>query len=671
MRFITFILLLLPGFLFPPAGLWGEQLPDEMYTQRFAFIVGSNNGGPGRVKLLFAVNDARAFRKVLEDMGGVQPENTLFLAEPNREIFAAEMKVLAERVAQAREIFRRVEVIFYYSGHSDEENLLLDGERVSYRELRRAVTMIDADVRIAILDSCASGAFTQTKGVTRRSPFLIDTAYNMKGNAFMTSSSASEAAQESSRLKGSFFTHYLVAGMRGAADMNQDGRITLNEAYQFAFDQTLEQTERTVNGPQHPSYNIQMSGTGDVVVTEIWKSEAVLVLKRNISDKIYIHNRQKVLVMKLEKPAARDIAIGLAAGVYRIINISGSRVWGTSVTLVNGKRYELDKSQFEKIDKIPTRARGNSEPPLEEYLRKKYRKRFQLEIFGGFAALKPGDLNLRATFDENFYQFYHHDYFTYKRNTGEITFYTSTNEGGTQRIIKDATPLGLRLRYNLNDWLAFSVGFSYFSREENSWIKNKYTVIEASGLTYIYSVSYSPYTLMARGATPQVGIHLSKNLSRSLRAEALVTGGPILASCKFAVNFEAVPVSDMEIVLDDSELWGETLEEKGSGVGLALYAGTRVNLDLSRTLGLFWEVGYNHQKVGNIKGPGHAIATDRNETWHGKWGIKANEVHREWGSVYWTWPSNYWRENNSLYKIRDFTLDLSGFQARVGVYYRF
>lgn len=671
MRRILFNLILMLWFFSPAVGLWGDQPPDEMYTRRFAFIVGSNNGGPGRMRLLFAVNDARTFKKVLEDMGGVQPEDTLFLAEPNREIFDAEMKVLAQRVARARGIFRRVEVIFYYSGHSDEENILLEGERVSYQEFRDAITGINADVRIAILDSCASGAFTQTKGVKKRSPFLIDTAYNMKGNAFMTSSSASEAAQESSRLKGSFFTHYLVAGMRGAADMNQDGRITLNEAYQFAFDQTLEQTERTVSGPQHPNYNIQMSGTGDVVITEIRQSEAVLVLKRNISDKIYIHNRQKVLVMKLEKPAGRDIAIGLETGVYRLINISGNKVWGATVSLNNGKRCELDQAQFEKIDKIPTIARGNPEPPLEEYLSRNYRKRFQLEIFGGFSALRPEDLNQRAVFDESYFKFYHDDYFAYKRSTGEISFFTMTNEGGSLRTIKNAIPLGLRLKYALTDWLGLSVGFSYFSRGETSWVKDNYTIAVGGGTPIIYSVNHSPYTLSAWGYFPHIGIHFSKNLTRAVKAEALVAAGPILAGCKFAGVYQAMSMSDQEVPLDDSELQAQDLEEKGSGVGLALYASARLNLDVTRSFGLFWEVGYSLQRVGKIEGPGRAITMEKTETWSGEWGIKERIDQRNWGTLHCIWPSNYWFEDKILLKARGFTLDLSGAQARMGVYYRF
>ncbi|MGD8538948.1 MAG: hypothetical protein PVI66_09540 [Candidatus Aminicenantes bacterium] len=51
--------------------------------------------------------------------------------------------------------------------------------------------------------------------------------------------------------------------------MTQDGRVTLNEAYHFAFNETLAQTEKSLSGPQHPYYNIQMAGTGDVVMTDI------------------------------------------------------------------------------------------------------------------------------------------------------------------------------------------------------------------------------------------------------------------------------------------------------------------------------------------------------------------------------------------------------------------
>ncbi len=276
--------------------LYAHKGEDKITARRFAFIVGANNGGEGRVKLRYAIDDARSIANVLKNMGGVLSEDIRFLKDPDKKTLFSEMKKMKTGVNRAGSKYRRVEVIFYYSGHSDDKYLLLGNEKVSYVEFRDTINSMNADVRIAILDSCASGAFNLLKGVKKRSPFLVDTAYDMKGYAFMTSSSSHEASQESGQLKGSFFTHYLTSGLRGAADMNRDGRITLNEAYQFAFDETLSQTEKTMSGPQHPNYNIQMSGTGDVVMTEIWKSSVVLVIGKKLSGKFFIHNNERLLV---------------------------------------------------------------------------------------------------------------------------------------------------------------------------------------------------------------------------------------------------------------------------------------------------------------------------------------------------------------------------------------
>ena len=150
--------------------------------------------------------------------------------EPSRETLLWETGRLRERIARLRPEQPRLEVFVYYSGHSDEDNLLLGREKVSYRELRAQLQSLAADVRIAILDSCASGAFMRAKGGRQRPPFLFDAAYDMKGFAVMTSSSADEASQESERLRGSFFTHTLVSGLRGAADTSRDGRVTLERS---------------------------------------------------------------------------------------------------------------------------------------------------------------------------------------------------------------------------------------------------------------------------------------------------------------------------------------------------------------------------------------------------------------------------------------------------------
>ncbi len=646
----------------PAAG----ESQDEYFARRFGLFIGANKGGPNRVTLRYAHDDARAIKSVLEEMGGVMPGDAALLEQPNREIFFREMKALGERVKQGKGQYRRVEAIVYYSGHSDEEAIHLGGDKVTFAEFREAVTSIEADVRIAILDSCASGAFTQSKGVKQRAPFLMDTAYDMKGYAFMTSSSADEAAQESKLLRGSFFTRNLISGMRGAADMNLDGRITLTEAYQFAFDNTLEQTERTVGGPQHPNYNIQMSGKGDVIVTDISRSDELLRIKSDVGGKIYIHNQSNVLVVELNKPPGRTISIGLAEGEYRVLLIADGYISEARVILKKGKGQTLDRSRFERVEKIPTRSRGDV---LTQWLELGGRRpgRWRLDIFGGAASINPRDLNSRIQIDEGLTIFDLYTKYAYLRQKGEVTFFTSDAEGGL-RALRFAVPGGFRLRRSLTNWLDVSAGLEGFWGRMVSKYQYRVAVVEAVGPQYVYYVKLTDYTLAAWGLAPVVGLHVSRNLSPRLRFEARLSGGPLFANCLYSTNQEEAPLSDLG---EPYEIpFNGYLEEKGAGMGLSLSAGGSLNLALGPRLGVFIEAGYDWRTVNELSGPGRSVSNLENKKWEGPWAMKSYSKVREWGSYYQEFPSNYWPEELLPQRVRSFKLDLSGAQVRIGFFYR-
>jgi uncharacterized caspase-like protein len=227
-------------------------------VQRFLLVIGANAGGGDRAKLQYAVSDAERFARVMVELGGVPAGHEVLLRQPRLKDLVDALDALAARVIEARRRpgAGRTEVIVYYSGHADEQGLLLNGDRYSYRSLRDRLDQIPADVRIAVLDACASGAFTRVKGGKVRPAFLVDESADMRGHAFLTSSAETESAQESDRIRASYFTHYLVSGFRGAADLSGDGKVTLNEAYQFAFNETLGRTVETRGGAQHPSYDI-------------------------------------------------------------------------------------------------------------------------------------------------------------------------------------------------------------------------------------------------------------------------------------------------------------------------------------------------------------------------------------------------------------------------------
>ncbi|HEX6463842.1 MAG TPA: hypothetical protein VFZ98_05295, partial [Vicinamibacterales bacterium] len=243
-----------------------------------------------------------------------------------------------------------------------EQGILLGGDRYSYRTLRDRLDDIPADVRIAVLDACASGAFTRLKGGRTRPPFLVDASADMRGHAFLTSSAETEAAQESDRIHGSYFTHYLISGFRGAADLSGDGKITLSEAYQFAFNETLGRTVDTRGGAQHPSYDINLSGSGDVVITDVRQTTATLVLSEDLDGRFFVRNTQE-LVVELYKPFGRRVELGLEPGVYdvRLDRQNTSLVAKTRVD--DGATVVLAAKQFGPAALEATRRRGGPSSP--------------------------------------------------------------------------------------------------------------------------------------------------------------------------------------------------------------------------------------------------------------------------------------------------------------------
>jgi len=346
-----------------PAALTPAQLKG---TRRIAFVIGVNDGGRERARLRYAGSDAKALSKVLSELGGVAHEDRLILDDPDVDGLRRGFERVAAKVRAAQAQGDRVELLFYYSGHSDETGLLIGEELVGYRQLREMIDALPADVRIAILDSCASGAFTRLKGGTKREPFLVG-GPTVKGHAFLTSSSADEAAQESDRIRGSFFTHYLVTGLRGAADINRDRLVTLNEAYQFAFDETLARTEGTRGGPQHAAYEIQLAGSGDLVMTDLRESTATIELAADIGGRVFVRDQNGNLEAELHKPkGAGTVALALEPGNYRITVDDGQKIWRASIRVADGEAAFLDAGALKVIEAERTTLRGDAPPQAEE-----------------------------------------------------------------------------------------------------------------------------------------------------------------------------------------------------------------------------------------------------------------------------------------------------------------
>lgn len=297
-------------------------VPARAETRRVAVVVGSNAGSREHPALRFAEADAGKVARVLVELGGVAPNDMLLLqGRPIGEVEQA----FASATLRSRQWHgvpdTRIVFFFYFSGHSDGKVLELGTDRLDFPTLRRWIADLGADVRLVIVDSCRSGSLLASKGGSRAEPFDVTMRDDLtnSGEAVITSSAANEIALESSEIRGSFFTHHLVSGLRGAADVSGDGQVTLAEAYEYAFTHTASATANTLAGVQHPSYDYRLSGQGELVMTELVARSGLLILPAGY---------QRILVTQLlrdqvvaELNTSTSVRLALAPGAY------GVRAW--------------------------------------------------------------------------------------------------------------------------------------------------------------------------------------------------------------------------------------------------------------------------------------------------------------------------------------------------------
>lgn len=253
-------LLLQSSLLVAPSA---EALPPNTHV----VVIGNNHGAAGEMGLLYAERDADQVADVLRRLGGVPSDRIQRVIEEEADAVRRVLLRTNEGLRSQDGSGEPSALIVFYSGHADATALHLGGSAMPFDELRALVKSSPADIRLLVIDACRSGGVSRVKGVKGSKEFKIDLVDEVpQGFAIITSSTAGEDSQESDRFRGSFFSHHLVNGLRGAADRNGDGEVTLGEAYAYAYDETLRSSGSTLH-LQHPTYSWDVRGRGDLVLT--------------------------------------------------------------------------------------------------------------------------------------------------------------------------------------------------------------------------------------------------------------------------------------------------------------------------------------------------------------------------------------------------------------------
>ncbi len=236
----------------------------------YALVVGVSKYRDQRIpKLELSDKDARAFGEFLEAQKGVFKETRVTYLLNEKATKSEVEKYLYYTLPKAG---KNDTIVLYLSGHGSYDPMRPDdflylaydteadylgtsSVKMSGLEFLKA---IEAERVLIIADVCHAGGISGMKpkaSIPSLELFLRDVK-NSSGRAIITSGRGQQLSWEVPNLANSVFTHNLLMGLKGKADRDHDGIVTLDEAYQYAYARTKDDT----SGHQHPQLEGKIEG---------------------------------------------------------------------------------------------------------------------------------------------------------------------------------------------------------------------------------------------------------------------------------------------------------------------------------------------------------------------------------------------------------------------------
>ncbi|MGE0707287.1 MAG: SUMF1/EgtB/PvdO family nonheme iron enzyme [Planctomycetota bacterium] len=258
------LLLLLLASLIPCAA----SAQQERQGRTFVLIVGIDDyADPKLTDLKFAEADARAVYRFYAD-------------DPGSPTIRERVKLLVGAEATRRNVLRALRdhlevqatepedtAVFYFSGHglSDarstylacQDTTLVDLEftAITLEELQRSWDRIRARSRVLVADACHSGGLGGLRGPGSFGKRILPAAGRELRAAVFTSTGENQLAAEDAQSGHGVFTSSLLAALRGAADVDDDGSVSAAELGAFLARDVPSRAAR-VRGKQTPQVSL-------------------------------------------------------------------------------------------------------------------------------------------------------------------------------------------------------------------------------------------------------------------------------------------------------------------------------------------------------------------------------------------------------------------------------
>lgn len=136
-------------------------------------------------------------------------------------------------------------IVFYFSGHGYDGSFIpsdFDGKNnlLSHSDLINVLESSKAKHKVVFADACHSGSLNQNNTLAMKAPYskkLTDYYKQFNdskgGLALLMSSKETEYSLEDHGLRQGVFSHYLMRGLKGEANSNNDRLISISELYDY------------------------------------------------------------------------------------------------------------------------------------------------------------------------------------------------------------------------------------------------------------------------------------------------------------------------------------------------------------------------------------------------------------------------------------------------------
>ncbi len=316
--------------------------------------VGTNHSFDKSLETLqFAEDDARKFALAMKTVGMVPDLKISTVINPTVQEFRQTLTILSKDDGEVRsKNGSKSKLIFFFSGHSDENGLHFSDGMIPKDELHGILSRAKHETKIAILDSCFSGALV-AKGVKKSEPFdvpMLDVD-EPSGSIYLTSSSSSQFAYESDALKGSVFSHHLIAGMYGDGDLNKDGIVTIDELYQYVYKNTKWHALTLPHKKtQDPEISSKLRGQGAVVLSYPVELDSVISVGEDISGVMSIAAETGYQIFSIQKVKGQAKQIKMPPGKYKYSIVDGGRAAQGNFVLASQKTTLLAGKNLTWVD---------------------------------------------------------------------------------------------------------------------------------------------------------------------------------------------------------------------------------------------------------------------------------------------------------------------------------